>query len=319
MITDELRDWLLDADPSLRWQVERDLLHLPEERWQATRARTATEGFGARLLALQDPEGTWAHGAHFPGGWDWAAELPQPWTATDWTLNLLRGWGVPAEALGDTADRIAANCRWEYDDLPFWGGEVDCCINSWTLSNGLWLGVDVDPLVDWFVEHRLPDGGWDCEWVSGSTHSSFHSTLNSLLGLLDAELAGHGTAASRAARKAGEEYLLERRLLYRRSTGELVGAWATRGEAPFRWIYSALRAADYFRAAALHDGTAPDPRMTEAIERIRTTREPEGWWRNQRRDPGEVWFETEADAGEPSRGLTLVGTRVLDWWDGATV
>ncbi len=317
MISDALRDWLLDSDPSIRWRIERDLLAAPESIWQATRARVATEGFGARLLALQDPEGTWAHGAHFPGDWDWASEEPQPWTATDWTLNLLREWGVDPAALGDTAERLAANCRWEYENLPFWGGEVDCCINSWTLSNGLWLGVDVDPLRDWFVEHRLPDGGWDCEWVAGSAHSSFHSTLNSLLGLLDAELAGHGTAASQAARKAGEAYLLERRLLYRKSSGEPVGRWATRWETPFRWIYSALRAADYFRAAALHDGTPPDARMAEAIERIRADRRPEGWWLNARKDPGLVWFDTDAEEGEPSRLLTLVGTRVLDWWDAA--
>ncbi|MEE6310415.1 hypothetical protein V1634_26600 [Plantactinospora veratri] len=54
--------WLVDSDPALRWQVERDLLRLPAEVWAATRARVATHGYGARLLALQDPDGQWAGG-----------------------------------------------------------------------------------------------------------------------------------------------------------------------------------------------------------------------------------------------------------------
>lgn len=206
-------EWLLDSDAALRWQVERDLLHAPEQVWAATRARVATEGFGARLLALQDPDGQWAGGALFPSD---AFKMPeddgegQPWVATTWSLDSLRGWGVDAAVLGDTAERLAANCRWEYDDLPYWGGEVDCCINSWTLSNGVWLGADVQGIADWFVEHRLDDGGWNCEWVEGSTRSSFHSTLNALKGLLDHEVATGGSDATRAVRRSGEGYLLQR-------------------------------------------------------------------------------------------------------------
>ena len=75
---------------------------------------------------------------------------------------------------------------------PFWGGEVDCSINSWTLANGPWLGADVEGLAAWFVEHRMADGGWNCEWVEGSTRSSFHSTLNALRGLLAHEAATGG-------------------------------------------------------------------------------------------------------------------------------
>ena len=98
---------------------------------------------------------------------------------------------------------LAANSRWEYDELPYWGGEVDCCINAWTLANGVWLGADVEGIAEWFVEHRLADGGWNCEWVEGSTRSSFHSTLNALKGLLAYEAATGGTEATRAARRVG--------------------------------------------------------------------------------------------------------------------
>lgn len=308
-----LTTWLRDSDPALRWQVERDLLHEPEEVWRGTKAKVATEGFGARLLGLQDADGQWAGGAFFPAGHDFTTQ--QPWTATTWTLNTLREWGLDAEALNDTARRLAENCRWEYDGLPYWGGEVDCCINSWTVANGLWLGVPVDGVVDWFVEHRMRDGGWNCEWVNGATRSSFHSTLNSLKGLLAYEQATGGTEESRAARRRGEEYLLERELYKRLSTGEMVGEWVERYAYPFRWAYTLLNAADYFRQAAEHDGTAPDPRMTEAVERIRAARREDGTWLQTGRHPGAVWFEVDVEGGRPSKWLTFYATRVLDWWD----
>jgi len=305
--------WLLDSDPALRWQVQRDLAHEPEPVWQATRERVATEGIGARLLSEQDPDGQWAGGAFFPKGF--TGDGPQPWTATTWTLNALREWGMPARALGHTAELLERNSRWEYDDLPYWGGEVDCCINSWTVSNGLWLGADIAGIVDWFVEHRLDDGGWNCEWEEGSVRSSFHSTLNTLKGLLDFETATGGTDASRAARRSGEEYLLTRRLLNRLTTGEYVAPWVTRFEYPSRWRYTALRATDYFRSAALLDGTAPDPRIADAIEVVRSARQPDGTWLQQYKDPGLVWFDVDVPAGQPSRWITFTGTRVLDWWD----
>ncbi|WP_188666626.1 squalene cyclase [Tersicoccus solisilvae] len=336
-----LQDWLLDTDPALRWQVERDLAKAPPEAWQATRARIATEGYGAALLAEQDDDGQWAGGAYFPkafieeqqarqraaqeaaasgspaaepeqdSAWD-----GQPYTATTWSLVTLREWGLDPAALDGTAEKLAANSRWEYDDLPYWGGEVDCCINAFTLANGAWLGADVSALARWFVEHRQPDGGWNCEWVEGSTRSSFHSTLNTVKGLLAWEEIT-GDESLRDVRHAGEQYLLERKLLYRLSTGDVVGPWATCLAYPSRWVYNILSAADHLRAAALRDGTTPDPRMADAVERVRMERQPDGRWLQERRHPGEVWFDVDVPVGEPSPWLTFFATRVLDWWDGA--
>lgn len=247
----ELHAWLLDSDPALRWQVERDLVREPKSVWSATKRRVAAEGFGAEMLSHQDADGQWAGGAYFPKDFDFdgpeAQEgAGQPYTATTWSLNSLREWGLDAEVLSGTAELLDAHSRWEYDDLPYWGGEVDCCINAYTLANGLWLGADVGGLADWFLDHQMEDGGWNCEWVDGSTRSSFHSTLNSLKGLLEHEMATGGTEATRAARHRGEEYLLERGLRLRRSTGQQVDHWATRFVYPFRWSYTVLRAVDYF-------------------------------------------------------------------------
>jgi len=169
MVAEALIAWLLDSDPALRWQVDRDLVGEPPEVWEATRARISTEGFGARLLALQEADSQWAGGAFFPADFDFddpeAAEgAGQPWTATTWTLNSLREWGLDRAVLCErrTAELLAENSRWEYENLPYWSGEVDCCINAWTVANGVWLGADIAGIVDWFVEHQLLDGGWNC-------------------------------------------------------------------------------------------------------------------------------------------------------------
>lgn len=325
MLSDKLTEWLLDSDPALRWQVERDLLGAGD--WEATRRRVATEGFGARLLALQDRStGMWAGGAFFPadvveaGGDDG----PQPWTATTWVLKDLREWGLDPEVLRGrrTVELLAEHARWEYEDLPYWGGEVDCCINGWTLANGAWLGADVDAIAAWFVDHQLADGGWNCEWSAseersgsrsdtGSIRSSYHSTLNSLKGLLAHEVATGGTAATRAARHRGEEYLLSRDLYRRLSTGEAVGPWVHRFRYPPRWVYSVLNAADYLREAGRRD-----PRMADAVEAIRAARQPDGTWLQEEPLPGRVWFDVDVAHGEPSKWLTLSGSRVLAWWDG---
>jgi len=324
MVTSALIDWLRDSDPALRWQVERDLVSEPPEVWEATRARIATEGFGARLLALQDPDGQWAGGAFFPADDFHGSEAEggpgQPWTATTWTLNSLREWGLDPAVLRKrrTAERLGKNSRWEYENRPYWEGEVDCCINAWTVANGLWLGADITGIVDWFLEHRLPDGGWNCEWIEGSTRSSFHSTLNSLKGLLAYDVATGGTDATRAARRSGEEYLLRRGLFRRLSTGDPVAPWVDDLAYPFRWSYNVLNAAEYFRQASLLDGAAPDLRMAGAIDVIRAARQPDGTWPQGRRHPGRVWFEVDVPAGEPSKWLTLFGARVLAWWDSQT-
>lgn len=311
-----LLDRLLDTDPALRWQVERDLAGAPPEVWEATRARVATEGMGARLLARQDPDGTWAGGAYFPAAP--STVEGQPWTATTWSLNALREWGLDPAALAGTAEKLES-CRWEYDDLPYWDGEVDACINAFTVANGLWLGRDMDALAAWFVEHRLADGGWNCFWVDGARRSSFHSTLNTLYGLLAHERATGGTAATRAARRSGEEYLLTRGLLYRLSTGEPVELERDPAELayPLRWRHDVLRGTEYFRLAAALDGVPPDPRLADAVAALRASRRPDGCWVQGVRDPGEMWFEVDVPPGEPSPWLTLYATRVLAWWDAA--
>jgi hypothetical protein len=312
-------DWLLDSDPSIRWQVMRDLLDAPESEWITERAKVETEGWGAKLLSHQDEDGQWAGGAFLPSDFDpreWQ-ERGQPWTATTFSLSQLREFGLDpcADRTRRTVELIGANSRWDEGCQPYWEGEVEECINGRTVADGAYFRVDVSSIVDRLVGERLDDGGWNCERINGSVRSSFASTINVLEGLLEYERATGGTLESREACKSGEEYLLKRNLFRRLSTGEPADLRFLYFLHPNRWHYDVLRALDYFRFSAILTGADPDSRLGEAIDHVRSRRLEDGTWPLDWSPTGRVWFEVDDGQGKPSRWVTLRAMRVLRWWE----
>jgi hypothetical protein len=307
-----LLDWLLDSDPAVRWQVLRDLTDAPDGEVAAERARVARDGWGARLLAERDADGRWAAGACFPGGWQPTGAPGQPWTPTLPTLDLLRLLGLdPAsDAARETAALVRENCRWEYDGSRFFDGEVEACINGRTVAVGAYFGEDVEGVVRRLLADQLADGGWNCWTEDGATVSSFDSTVNVVEGLLAWERAGGGGPGVAGARRRGEEYLLDRALFRRRSTGEVAVPGYLDLAHPPRWHHDVLRGLDHFRAV----GDAPDPRLAEAVTLLRDKRQPDGTWLLEAVHPGDTWFDLE-DVGRPSRWNTLRALRVLRWYD----
>ncbi len=316
--------WLLDSDPSIRWQVMRDLIGAPADEVAAERARVATEGAGARLLALQGADGRW-------GGAAWN----RGWNSTMHVLMLLRDMGLdPASdqarrAVGLVRDRVTwQGCGPpEADGNPFFAGEVEPCINGQVGAVGAYFGQDIRGIVDRLLGEQLPDGGWNCEAANGSTRSSFNTTICVLEALLEHELSVGSSPEVTAARLRGQEYLLERRLFRRRSTGAVIDydrkdgpgggpghpAW-TRFAFPTWWHYDVLRGLEYLRRA----GVAPDERAAEAIDLVASKREGDGRWPLEVRYPGQMLVEIDEGEGEgegrPSRWITLRALRVLDWY-----
>ena len=305
--------WLLDSDPSIRWQAMRDLTDASDEEVVAERARVAIEGVGARLLALQGADGSWG-GAAWNRGWD----------STMHVLSLLRELGLdPASAEARRAvdlvrDRVTwrgwdwdGTWRgWDWDGTPFFAGEVEPCINGQVAASGAYFGQDVQRIVDRLLGEQLPDGGWNCEAANGSTRSSFNTTICVLEALLEYELAGGNSAAVTEARLRGQEYLLERRLLRRRTTGEIVDPAWTRFSFPTWWHYDVLRGLEYLRRA----GATPDERVAEAIELVESKRDGDGRWPLENQHPGTMAVEVDEGEGRPSRWNTLRALRVLDWY-----
>jgi hypothetical protein len=307
-------DWLLDSDPAIRGQVPHDLVQAPGEVVAAERAEVARQGWGARLLALQGEDGQWAGGACFPANFDWNDQSQwQPWTSTLPTLQLLVDLGVDpsSEEVRRAVAGVRDGCRWEHAGQPFFSGEAEPCINARTVRLGAYFGQDVDGIVGRLLGEQLEDGGWNCEAENGSVRSSFATTLNVLEGLLAHERAAGGCVASREARQGGEEYLLERKLFRRKSTGEVVEPAWLQFSFPNRWHYDVLRALDYFRSA----GDVPDARMSEAIELVRSKQQADGTWLLENTYPGAIHFALEDGDGQPSRWNTLRALRVLNWYE----
>jgi len=316
-------EWLLDSDPAIRWQVMRDLTDAPEEDVAAERGRVAIKGWGARLLALQLQDGHW-DGGHptftSPGAAEWWQSLPPArqgtlfpeWTSTAWSLMLLRNFGLdPVSAQARHAVRLVReHCRWEHDGEPFFAGEVEPCINGKVVAIGAYFGEEVKGIVDRLLGEQMHDQGWNCEQENGSTRGSFHSTIDVLDGLLEYERATGASPEVSAARLRGQEYLLERRMLRRLSTGEVIDPSWTQFSYPTYWHYDVLRGLDYLRTA----GAVPDKRVAEAIDLVESKRDADGRWRLENPHPGRLHFAMDEGEGRPSRWNTLRAMRVLNWY-----
>jgi len=293
----------------------RDLIGAPADEVAAARARVATVGTGAKLLALQGANGRWGDAAWNRG-----------WNSTMHVLMLLREMGLdPASdqarrAVGLVLDHVTwKGCGpQECDDNPFFAGEVEPCINGQVAAVGAYFGQDVRVIVDRLLAEQLPDGGWNCEAANGSSRSSFNTTICVLEALLEYELSVGASQQVTEARLRGQEYLLERRLFRRLSTGEVIErdrkgntSW-TRFAFPTWWHYDVLRGLDYLRGA----GVTPDERVTEAIALVASKRDRDGRWSLETRYPGVLPIEIDEGESRPSRWNTLRALRVLKWFSG---
>lgn len=310
MTTPAVLDWLLDSDPAIRWQVLRDLADAPADVVQQERARVTTQGWGAQLLAARDADGQWMGGACFPTRGERPPDGTQPWTATQPVLMELYDFGLDphTDVAHEMTAQVSASCRWEHDGQPFFDGEVEACINGRTVTLGAYFGADVSGIVERLVDEQLPDGGWNCWTEHGAKVSSFDSTICVLEGLLEYEQATGSDLSE--VRGSGEDYLLERSLFRRKSTGEVpVEGWLQLSF-PTRWHYDVLRGLEHFRRA-----DRKDPRLSEAIGLVTSKRRADGRWLLENTHPGPVHIELEDGDGKPSRWNTLRALRVLRWWD----
>lgn len=305
--------WLLDSDPALRWQVLADLAGAPEDEVAAERARVASTGWGAQLLAQQADDGRWDGGTYRPA---WADAYPghfNAWSATHYVLQQLVDLGLDPTSpqARHAVGRVREHVRWEHEDEPYFDGEVEPCINGVALRTATYFGQDAGPVVSTLLPGRLADGGWNCWAAYGATVSSFHSTVCVVEGLLAWERAGHGDEDVRAVRLSGEEYLLARGLFRRLADGAVADPRMTMLSYPVRWYHDVLRGLEHFRVADRRD-----PRLAEAVELVRSRADDRGLWSVENQHEGPSRLDLREGEGFPSRWVTLRALRVLRWWDG---
>jgi hypothetical protein len=301
--------WLMDGDPAIRWQTQRDLLDAPRPAWQAERRRTAREGWGARLLALQDPDGRWGGGIYSP-----------KWTSTTYTLLTLCDLGLP----GDTptarrgAEQVVTEILGPALDEAFARRLAGCdrCIVGMILRIAAYFGIRdarIAAIIDNLLTEVMPDGAWNCRRGRRPAphHSSFHTTFNVLEGVREYLEAGgkHRRADLVAAERAALELLLKHRLFRSDKTGAVIDARFTELHFPYRWHYDVLRGLDYFARV-----DAPrDARLHDAIALLHSHRRADGRWPLQGKYSGKSFFEMETPR-DGSRWNTLRALRVLRWW-----
>ena len=300
--------WLLDSDPSIRWQAMRDLTGASNAEVAAERAKVATEGWGAKLLAGQVADGYWGAGTSNP---EWV---------TLQTLLLLRDMGLDptSEEAQRAVARVHENVTWQgilpqdaaWHGKPLFAGEVEPCINGRVVAVGAYFGQDVQGIVDRLLGEQLTDGGWNCEQERGSTRGSFHTTICVLEGLLEYERTTGGSPAVTAARERGQEFLLERRMLRRLSTGRVIDPAWTQFSFPTGYYYDVLRGLEYLRSA----GITRDARMAEAIDVVASKHDADGRWPLENVHPDQLDAEPGVAEGQPSRWNTLRALRALDWY-----
>lgn len=302
---DDTVRWLLEGDPAVRWQAMEALTGADARAVAAERRRVGVEGWGARLLALQDADGRWGGALYSP-----------KWTSTTYTLLLLQRLGLaPGNA------QALRGCRAVWGGAREFGGgltlaatirQPETCITGMLVLLAASFGhpdARLPSVIEWLLRQQLADGGWNCESIrSGSDHGSFHTTIT-VLEALTAYRAAGGPIPIDAATGAGREFFLAHALYRSHRTGAVVEQAFTRFPFPPQWHFDIVRGLEHFRQAQADR----DPRLADAVDVVRAAAGADGRWPKQPLHPGRYWFPLEGRGR--SRWATLRALRVLHWWD----
>ena len=299
----QIIEWLLEGDVSTQYQVHRDLLGNDRKDLQD---RIANEGWGKQFLSKQKPNGHW--GLSF---------YQSKWISTHYTLLDLRNLNLNPENLGirETIEIILDTSKAEDGGIrlgPSTSIQSDVCVNGMFLNYASYFKTNeqrLHSIVDSILTEIMPDGGFNCRTTrSGAIHSSLHTTLSVLEGLIEFQRLGYTYRMNelQSARKSAEEFILLHQLFLSDRTGQIIRKDFLNIPYPSRWKYDILRALDYFQ----YSESKWDDRMNPAIQVLLKKRNKDSTWNVQAKHPGQVHFEMEK-AGKPSRWNTLRSMRVL--------
>jgi hypothetical protein len=296
MTYEEIINWLLDGDISIQYQAKRDLLVEESKKLQDLREKIDKEGWGKAFLDKKGEDGLWGNGVYFP-----------KWVSTHYTLMDLKSLCI------DSYNKKAREAAKLLIDRGH-GKRGDLCITGMSLGFYSYFGVldhKYKPYVDYILEKQFEDGGWNCRYKEGAKHSSVHTTINILEGLLEFRKTGkqYRNKEILSAEKRAQEFLLQHRLFKSHRTGEVMNIKMTRLSFPSRWYYDILRSLEYFRNADV----SYDERMDDSIELILKERKKDGTWPLQQKHKGRVHFDMETP-GKPSRWNTLRVLRTLKYF-----
>ncbi len=294
-------EWLLAGDVSIQYQTYRDLLDVKHPKLQRS---IATEGWGAHFLRCRNPDGSWGR------------EFYQPkWTSTHYTLLDLKNLAISPHLplIRESIHQVICNHKGQDGGIsvPKTGGS-DVCVNGMLLNYASYFNepqAGLQSIIDFILSQQMEDGGFNCRKNrSGARHSSLHSTVSVLEGILEYTLAGYDYRIKelKQVAVASREFILQHRFYKSDHTGEIIHKDMLRLSFPPRWKYNILRALDHFQRA----GIARDEQMEDALAVLLEKRRTDGRWVLQAAHPGKVHFVME-ETRKPSRWNTLLALRVL--------
>lgn len=303
----QLLDWLLEGDPSIQYQVWRDLLGIENKEIQN---KIANEGWGLKFLSKRHSNGHWGDRFYQP-----------KWISTHYTLLDLRNLNLPLDnrIVQETIELVLQNDKSEDGGIrlgPSTSQRSDLCVNGMFLNYASYFNSDEKKLysiIDNILNEIMPDGGFNCRTTrSGAKHSSLHTTISVLEGLTEFHKKGFNYRKGEISEaiKTGIEFILMHRLFLSDHTGQIIDKKFLNLTYPCRWRYDVLRAFDYFQYA----GIKWDIRMEEALTVLNHKQNKNGSWNMQAPHSGQVHFTME-HAGKPSRWNTLRMLRIKKHFD----
>jgi hypothetical protein len=302
VLENDIINWLMDGDESIQYQTRLDLLDKNDSTLQK---RIERKGWGLAFLRRRKPDGHWGYKFYQP-----------KWTSSHYTLLDLRNLYISPEVqeIKQTIELIIHESVGQDGGINPAGSveQSDVCINGMFLNYASYFKTPeslLKTVVDYILDQGMPDGGFNCRLNrSGAKHSSMHSTISVLEGIIEYKKNGYSYRVKELEtwEVSGREFLLEHRLFKSDKTGEIIHPDFMKLHYPYRWRYDVLRALDYFRYAGLEW----DNRLTDAIDLLMSKRQKSGKWNLNARYPGKIHFEMEP-AGQPSRWNTLRALRVL--------
>jgi hypothetical protein len=302
MAKDDILSWLLTGDVSIQYQVYKDLLNTFKPILQK---RITSEGWGSQLLSFRKPDGYWGKSFYQP-----------KWTSTHYTLLDLKNLN-PLPGNKKVQETLIKILKAEKGNdggiLPIGNTRrCDVCVNGMFLNYACYFHAkeeDLKSVVDFVLNEKMGDGGFNCHSnTKGAIHSSLHTTLSVLEGILQYERNGytHRLGELKLAQQESHEFVLLHKLFRSDKTGNIIKLQFLALHYPCRWYYDILKALDYFQSAKMKY----DNRMDDALEVLLNKRTGEGLWKLASHHPGQSYFEME-QAGKPSRWNTLRALRVL--------
>jgi hypothetical protein len=301
-------EWLLDGDVSIQYLTKKYLLNEDENILQNLRKRIADEGWGKRFLDARNSNGHWGVDFYLP-----------KWISSHYTLLDLRYLEIePVKPVMETLHLILEQSKAPDGSITESRARNsgDLCVNGMFLIYASFFRIPEDDLksvVDFILDNQMPDGGFNCEWkTKGAVHSSMHTTISVLEGILEYVKAGNQYRIHELNKVTNdaEEFLLNHRLYKSSKSGEIIDKKWTMLSFPSRWRYDILRALVYFADA----GFSYDPRMDDAFDLLKSKQRKDGTWPVQAKHPGQIYFDMEK-TGTPSRFNTLRALRVLSFYD----